>query len=432
MNRVHIEQQLAALENTQRGILAKLAAGNITDELTAEDKSVSAEVASLQAKLATITEAENRLAAFKPTVPGAASGGGRVTVHDNAEDRPFNGIGDFMLAVARSNHEILSAADPRLRKLASGQNNAVDSEGGFLVGTEVGSEIFKNMYEASELASKCKPLNVGAGANAFELPTVEDTSRADGYRYGGARAYWSGEAASATSSTVKVGKVRIELEKLMALMYATSENLADAAQLGTLVNEFASDEMAFVLDDSIFNGNGAGKPLGILASPALVSVAKENLQTAATVNAANVAKMWAAVLPQAKKRGAWYIHSNVFPQLMLMTSAATSAAQPIFMPPNGFADAPFGLLLGRPIYEIEQAQEVGTVGDIVFADLSSYGLAKKGGIVAAQSTHVRFVNDESAFRFTMRVNGRPIPKAAITNKNGSTTRSAFVALATRG
>ena len=429
MNRVQIEQQLAALRTTERGVLTQLAGGDITPELKEQAATIKAQIDELDNKLAVMAEAQARLEKFTPTVPGASSGGARV--HDNGEDKPFNGIGDYLFAVRTSNPTNLSQADPRLRKLAIGQSNAIDSEGGFFVGTQIGSEIWRYVFGPSSIAAKCLPLNISGANNAFEIPVLEETSRATGSRNGGARAFWTPEAGTIANSIVRVGKVRIELEKLAALMYATSENLSDAAQLGSLLTGFASDEMAFTLDDAIVSGDGAGKPLGILGSAALRTTAAEGGQTAGTVNFANVTNMWGDVLPQAKTRGAWYIHSTVFPQLMRMASAATSAAETVFLPPGGVSAAPYGSLFGRPIYEIEQANPLGQVGDIFFADFNAYGLARKGGVDVAESMHVRFLTDEMAFRLTMRVNGRPVPKAAITNAKGSATRSAFVALAAR-
>lgn len=432
MNRLHIEQQLAALETEQRGILAKLAAGELTDELTAKDKSNRETIADLAHRLSVMTDAEQRLAAFKPTVPSGGEGGSRhVTVHDNAEDKPFAGVGDFLKAVAGSNHQALSDADPRLRKLASGQNTAVDSEGGFLVGTDIASEIFRVVQTDSQIAGRCREYNITGGSNAIEIPTVEETSRATGSRNGGARVYWAGEAGTVNPSLVKVGKERIELQKMMALMYVTAENLQDAGVLANLVRDLASEEMSYNLDDAILFGDGVGKPLGIFNSAALVTQAKEGSQSNFTINFQNIVKMWSRVLSRCKTRGFWIINSEAMPQLQQLASTVTNANELIYMPPGGLSVAPYGTLLGRPIQEIEQASALGTVGDIAFIDPTMYALPRKGSVVAAESVHVRFLNDESTFRFTYRVNGRPLPKAAITPAKGSATKSAFVALENR-
>jgi HK97 family phage major capsid protein len=101
------------------------------------------------------------------------------------------------------------------------------------------------------------------------------------------------------------------------------------------------------------------------------------------------------------------------------------------MPAGGLSQSPYNTILGRPVIPIEQCATLGTVGDIIFADLRGYVLATKGGIQADMSIHVKFVYDESVFRFVMRLDGQPLRESALTPYKGSSTLSHFVALATR-
>jgi HK97 family phage major capsid protein len=87
-------------------------------------------------------------------------------------------------------------------------------------------------------------------------------------------------------------------------------------------------------------------------------------------------------------------------------------------------------LFGTPIVAVEQCSALGTVGDIVLADLGQYLLIDRPPQVAS-SMHVRFVYDEMAFRFTYRVNGQPAWKSALTPYKGSNSLSPFVTLETR-
>lgn len=430
MTRVQIEQQLAALRDTERGVLTKLAAGEITPELTQQAATIKAEVSDLDSKLAVILDAETRLKAFKPTAP-SGSEGGSVRVHDNAEDKPFSGLGEILQSVRGAYVTNFTAVDPRLRKLASGANEGISSEGGIFVGSDISSELFRAIYDTSAVASRCRQIPITTTSNGFKAKTIEETSRATGSRLGGVRAYWLGEGDTLTDSKPKFGKYELDLQKLGALMYVTEEQMEDGPQLAALSNSFMAEEMSFVLDDAIINGNGVGKPLGILNAGCLVSQAAEGSQTVDTVNLANVTKMWSRVPARSKTRGAWFINSSVFPQIQVMASAATSAAEMVYMPPGGVSQAPFGTLFGRPIVEIEQASALGDVGDIFFADFDQYGLITKGGIRADQSMHVKFLTDEMAFRWIMRVNGAPFQKSAITPFKGTDTKSPFVALAAR-
>jgi HK97 family phage major capsid protein len=74
---------------------------------------------------------------------------------------------------------------------------------------------------------------------------------------------------------------------------------------------------------------------------------------------------------------------------------------------------------------------LGDKGDIILADLAGgYILAEKGGISSDMSIHVKFIYDESVFRFVLRVDGQPVRASSVTPfKGGATsTLSHFVTL----
>ena len=124
----------------------------------------------------------------------------------------------------------------------------------------------------------------------------------------------------------------------------------------------------------------------------------------------------------------WFVHPTVLPLLATLGSTSTPG---IYMAPGGAADRPFATLFGRPIIVTGQCNALNTSGDIVLADLNKYVGIYKGGINAASSVHVFFATDETAYRFTLRVGGKPGLTSAITLEDGSTTVSPFVTLATR-
>ena len=57
---------------------------------------------------------------------------------------------------------------------------------------------------------------------------------------------------------------------------------------------------------------------------------------------------------------------------------------------------------GRPVIPIEYCSAVGTVGDIILADMSQYVTISKGSLESAMSIHLRFDYAEEAFRFIFR------------------------------
>lgn len=352
--------------------------------------------------------------------------------HDESgQYRGFKSLGEQLQAVHRA--ESGKGEDKRLREIraASGLNEAIDSEGGFLVQSDFMVDLQSKVFSAGELASKCRQITISANSNTLELIQVDETSRVDGSRWGGVRGYWASEAGTVTASKPALTQSRIVAEKLMALCYATDELLADSVALQSIIEPAFIEEMAFKLDDAIINGDGVGKPLGILNAPCLVSVSAETSQAAATFKWENASKMRQRVPAKSRKSGFWLANDDVLPQLEAMYVPLGSASGlPVFQPAGAFGNGT-ETLYGRPILYPEACATLGTVGDVIFADLNEYLLVKKGSIDAQTSIHVRFLYGENTFRFTQRINGQPAWKSAVTPFKGSNTKSPFTAVATR-
>jgi HK97 family phage major capsid protein len=349
------------------------------------------------------------------------------------EKQKFSSIGEQLAAVMRAGLPG-GHADPRLfNAAASGLNETTPSDGGFLVQQDFASEMLKDVFQTGILASRCKRVQISGNSNSIKINGVDETSRAS-TRYGGIVGYWGSEADEKTKSKPKFRKIELNLQKLVGLCYATDELLDDASALESVIRQGFSDEFGFLLDDSIINGTGAGQPLGILNSGCLVSVGKQTGQKAATIVAENVIGMYSRLFAQSRPNAVWLINQNIEPQLFTMSLAVGTGGIPIYMPAGGLSGAPYATLFGRPVIAIEQAATLGTQGDIILADLAKgYILAEKGGIKSDMSIHVRFVYDESVFRFVMRVDGQPVRASALTPYKGgaSYTQSHFVTLDTR-
>ena len=212
-------------------------------------------------------------------------------------------------------------------------------------------------------------------------------------------------------------------------MYATDELLADSTQLEAVVNQSAGEELDFMVNDDILNGTGAGMLSGVLNSAALISVPAESGQPAATIEYNNLTKMWARLHPRSRSKAVWFINQDVNPELDNLALAVGTGA----IPANYITYGPDGVMRikGRPVVETEFNATLGTVGDILLADMSDYLMWQKGGVQSASSIHVQFLTDQTVFRFIYRVDGQPATHSALTPYKGSNTVSPYVALATR-
>ncbi len=359
--------------------------------------------------------------------------GSSVVVGDDlASKQKFGSFGEQLMAVKNAAMPG-GKVDPRLYNAASGLGETVPADGGFLVQQDYTTELIQQVFETGILASRCRRMPISGNANSMKINGVDETSRAS-TRWGGILGYWEEEAAEKTATKPKFRKIELNLKKLIGLCYATDELLQDAAALGGYIKQGFISEFGFLLDDAIVNGSGAGQPLGILNAGCLVSVAKEGGQKAATILAENVIKMYSRMFASSRPNAVWLINQNIEPQLFTMSLAVGTGGIPIYMPAGGLSGQPYGTLFGRPVMAIEQAATLGTQGDIIFADLGGgYILAEKGGIQSDMSIHVRFVYDESVFRFVMRVDGQPVRASALTPYKGGAnyTQSHFIALDTR-
>lgn len=351
----------------------------------------------------------------------------------------FRSIGDQMMAVVNAAH---GRGDSRLFKAAAlGQQELVPADGGFLVQTDYASTILERMYTTGSLLSRINRMTVSGPSNSMKIPAIDETSRADGSRYGGIQAYWSAEAGTLTASQFKWTAINLELKKVTALVYASEEMLQDSAALGSWIQQKLPLELQFKVEDAIYNGAAGDKPKGLLGSECQVSVAKETNQVAATINRYNSAKMKSRLNVGGLRTAVWLVNQDCTPQFETFDflnpagSVALNAAQIAAVNVNPFSangpEGTVGMLHGVPIVATEYNATVGTQGDIALTDLSQYQLIEKGGIQAASSMHVQFLTDQMAFRFTYRVDGAPLWKTPLTPFKGSNTISPFIVLDTR-
>ena len=430
-----MEAILAAQEAGERAPTAEEDAEYL--DLEAKIKATTADIKSEDQRIERRRDLSDQRHAEAEALPAAVPPTHRriEMVRDESE-APFASLGEQLQAIAWAGMNKGAQIDRRLVwAAATGAGEAVPSEGGFLVDKTFSLELVDMMHDMGQVISRCRRIPIGANSNGLKLPYIDETSRANGSRWGGVRAYWADEASTVTSSRPAFGRLELDLKKLMGIGYTTEELLQDSTALEAIMRQAFAEEMTFKAEDAIINGTGAGQPLGILNGGALVSIAKESGQVAATVVAANILNMHAAMPSRHRQNGVWLINQEIEPQLYTIALPSGSAPLVMLYRPPGSNDAAgvssFGTLLGRPVIPVEYCAALGTVGDILFVSLGEYLVIEKGGVRADSSMHVRFLYDEMTFRWVYRLDGQPAWKTALTPFKGTATYSPFVALQTR-
>jgi len=149
-----------------------------------------------------------------------------------------------------------------------------------------------------------------------------------------------------------------------------SNNLIDdAPAYGASLQDNLGIEGYRVMEAAFFAGSGVGQPRGLLRDPALITVAKEPGQVAGTIVLENLQNAYSRLHPSCQRSAAWYASPSTVPQLLSLQLAlgVAGVAYPAMQESNG-AFTIFGL----PVRFSEMLPNVGTIGDIILADLSQY------------------------------------------------------------
>lgn len=240
----------------------------------------------------------------------------------------------------------------------------------------------------------------------------------------GIQASWRAEGDQMTASKAALTPRETVLHELYAFVLATEELLEDAPRLSNLLTRKAASAIRWKASDAFMYGDGVGKPLGWMNSPALVTQAKKSGQAADTVVAENIGAAYARMINP--MQATWLINPDVLPQIMTLTIGN----QPIWQP--NFALSPGGILLGRPILFTEHAKTLGDKGDIQFVNPNGYeAFRKQNGVTFADSIHLYFDYNIRAFRWIFRIGGQPVLSAPVSVPNSASTKSHFVTIAER-
>ena len=356
---------------------------------------------------------------------------------ENGKCIVFRSLGEQLLAVKdvgmnphQRNHKVELCQ--KIMRAATGLNETQATDGGLLVQTDQASGLIKKTYDNAVFAPRCAKVGISANANGLKLNAIDESSRANGSRWGGIQAYWENEADAYTGSKPKFRSMQLVLKKLTGLCYATEELLADASALEGVISQGFAEEFSFKIDDAIFRGTGSGQPLGVMASGCLVTVAKESgPQTADTIVLNNIVKMRARLWSRSRGNSIWTINQDCEPQLNVLSLTVGNNSYPVLLPATGISGAPYDTMFARPVIPTEYNASIGDLGDILLGDFSQYLLIDKGSMQSAASVHVRFVYDEMTYKFTYRVDGQPVWDKPLTPYKGTNTLSPFVTLEAR-
>lgn len=304
-------------------------------------------------------------------------------------------------------HALLDVMRHAPMALATDYGSTVSGpDGGYAAPVDVAKSIIAP--EVGALLSYCSQLPVTKGGS-IRLPVDIDTAFASGSSIVAA---WEEEAEQHTQHKLKLNLEQFQLKKLIALVPVTDELINDAPALAAYLPLALQTAVTRKVNEAIINGGGAGVPLGILKSGAVIAVAKDGAQTAATITDQNIKDMLKRSLDP--MNSIWAMNPAAYSQAIGLSSF----------------DSASRTLAGLPIVTTDACPALGSEGDIILADMTRYLAAMKDPALH-QSMHLWFDQDLTAFKLIFRMDGQPMLAAPITPQNSSVTKSYFVTLAER-
>lgn len=419
---MNLEQMKARLAEIDEKLAAFEGISEFTDEQTTEINSLSDEAEKLCASIDTAEKIANRRTKISQPQRKVEAKQPQTEVEVKDKHKATGGFESYGdLAIAVYNKDVHNEVDDRFKN--STLFESVGEDGGVTVPKEFMTEVQEKFKAQDSLLSRTSQFSVSG--NSLSMPVDEEQPW-----NGGTTAYWTAEGSRITKSKGRLSEAEFKLRKLAVLTNVNDELLDDSQAIESILRTKAPAAMVAAVNNAIIDGDGAGKPTGILQSGFTFDVAAEGSQAADTIVYENLIKMESRLIPGSN--AVWLAHPEVKEQLRQVVDGNGNL---IYLNGAQFpnvAERPFDTVLGKPIIYMPGAMKaLGDRGDLILADLSYYYALVKAGVKQSMSTHLNFDRDQTAFKFTMRMDGHCPFKEPVTTENGDYKMSGFVTLAAR-
>lgn len=453
MSVLALRRKIGDLSDRRKALAETIAAENrdFTEDEKTQFEGAKSEIEAIKQRIAVLEEIDSEQADLNKSAGSTGGSAVRIEVgKDNLADHPFGGyanpsavndkkevrkaLGQFCLDV----YGVRSGISERLAKWSrtfaagDGMNATIGHDGAYLLPSVFGSLVDRIALENSVVRPRATVVPMSSLRMSY--PVVDDTTHASSTVFGGIQAYFKSEEAQLTSSKPAFSTAELDLHKLTALAYVSGEMLDwSPVSLGSWLPDKLGQAIAWKEDDKFISGSGAGgEPTGLLYATAIISIAKEAGQAAATIVLDNIIKMDARLWDMSGARNIiWIANRTCKKVLPKMTLSVGTGGVPVFMPADSAAGRPLATLYGYPIVFTEKAAALGTVGDIMLVNLSEYIIGDaQGKNRSERDIGLKFDYDQTAFRVITYTGGLCPWRSAFTPKNGDSL-SPVISLATR-
>lgn len=345
-----------------------------------------------------------------------------IATYRNRSEK-FETLGAFLAAVALDGLGL--GKDPRLEAAAGADEHhgGSFSHGGAAVPVEFIPQILRLGQDDLVLGQVTR---VRMRFGRAVIPARTDKNHSSSV-VGGITVARRPETVAVTASRGALEQIGLNAVTLAGLVYVTEELMSDSPEVMAVYLETAfRDAVVGALMRELINGTGVGEFAGLLASAATILIAKEGGQAADTINGTNIRKM--ALQTWNYDSAIWLANPDTRLQLTAAHVTGTSGDKFLYEEPKTEDGPP--RLLGRPLVFTEHCPKLGDVGDLISFAPREFLIGDRSEELI-DSPDVRFDSAERAIRFTVRNDGQPWWRSALTPANGANTLSPYVTLAER-
>ena len=283
-----------------------------------------------------------------------------------------------------------------------------DSEGGYLVSDEFEKTLVEALEEENVFRTLAHVIKTSSGDR--KIPVVASKGTAS----------WVDEEGAYTESDDAFSQVSIGAYKLGTMIKVSEELLADSVfDLEAYISKEFARRIGAREEESFFNGDGKGKPLGILAAAGGAEVGV-TAASATAITADEVIDLFYSLKAPYRKNAVWVLNDATVKQIRKLKD---TTGQYLWQP-SLVAGTP-DTLLGRPV-KTSAFMPTAAAGakTIAFGDFKYYWIADRQGRTFKKLSELYAANGQVGFMGTQRVDGKLILPEAIKvlqQKSGSSS-----------
>lgn len=267
-----------------------------------------------------------------------------------------------------------------------------DAEGGYLVPDEFEHTLVESLEEENVFRQLAHIIQTSSGDRKIPVVATKGT------------ASWIDEEGAYPESDLEFDQVTIGAHKLGTLIKVSEELLNDSAfDLESYIAKEFARRIGNKEEDAFFNGNGTGKPLGILAATGGAQVGVTAASSTA-ITADELIDLFFSLKAPYRKNAVWTVNDATIKAIRKLKDGNGQ----YLWQPGLLAGAP-DTILGRPVYTSAYMPTIAAgAKSIAFGDFGYYWIADRQHRSFKKLNELYAANGQVGFLGSQRVDGKLI------------------------